>query len=129
LDGTSLHDAIRTIDETVFRKPDFYCVQCVHASLFDKSMEEALHSAPDIADRLIGFFANTSSLPAAQLDHSQEIQSDTPEKFAQDAINLTEQYHLKLIGGCCGSTEQHIERLAEQISQMPLKSPEKPSRP
>lgn len=45
-----------------------------------------------------------------------------PEEFADALGEFVEQYELKLIGGCCGTTPEHLKSLVKRIKHAP-KSP------
>ncbi len=38
-----------------------------------------------------------------------------PEPFATDLLEFVEKYHISVVGGCCGSTPEHIKLLAEKV--------------
>lgn len=56
--------------------------------------------------------ANTSPLPYCELDHSEELKISTPDDLAKDMKKLI-QFDLKIFGGCCGTDNHHMERIAE----------------
>ena len=39
--------------------------------------------------------------------------ADVPEQFASELMNLKTILHLKVIGGCCGTTRAHLECIAQ----------------
>ena len=38
-----------------------------------------------------------------------------PEPFAADLLEFVEKYHISVVGGCCGTTPEHIRLLAEKL--------------
>ena len=114
LDGTRLEAAIREIDLTVQPPPAGYFVNCVHHS----AMRTALESlAPVLRRRLLGFQANTSARPPAELDGLPELDAESPETFGAAMAALHAEFGLRVVGGCCGSDHRHIRRLAELLAR------------
>jgi S-methylmethionine-dependent homocysteine/selenocysteine methylase len=118
LDGTTLEDAIVMIDSMVHPKPLGYMVNCVHASALQKVLEQSGKVLSLLQERLIGIQANTSAKSPEELDDSAELQGEDPEVFANSMRQLHEKFGIKLLGGCCGTNQQHIECLAGKISRL-----------
>ena len=68
LDGTSLAEAIETIDEMTDRPPLGYGINCVHPTIFQQGLLAANIEERGLQDRLISFTANTSMLSPEELD-------------------------------------------------------------
>ena len=115
LDGTPLHEAITTIDSAVTVRPLAYLINCTHASVFRRAMLHESNSSPIVRERVIGLLANTASLSPEELDASQELVEEEPETFGRSVAALHNELGMKILGGCCGTDNRHIERLAHNL--------------
>jgi S-methylmethionine-dependent homocysteine/selenocysteine methylase len=117
LDATPLHQAIAEIDASVSPRPTAYMVNCVHPSV----LEQALHSEQEheavIGERLLGLQANTSAKPPEELDGSACLESQAPDVFASAMMRLHTRFRLKALGGCCGTDDRHIARIAQHADK------------
>jgi homocysteine S-methyltransferase len=116
LDGTHLDDAITTIDTAVSPPPVAYMVNCTHASVFRSAMLHGSNSSPLVRKRVIGLLANTAALSPEDLDASVELVEEAPETFGKSVSALHGDLGIKVLGGCCGTDERHIECLARELS-------------
>lgn len=116
LDGISIHDAISRIDNTVTPRPSFYMVNCVHPSVLISALKKEINCSTLVRQRLVGIQANTSSKSPEELDGSSELMvEDDVEALIDVMMQLRNEHQLKIFGGCCGTDNQHIQRLVEQI--------------
>lgn len=106
LDGTSLLDAIRRIDDTASRPPLGYSISCAYPTFLC-----AEHQPKEIFDRLIAFKGNASSLDHAQLENADCIHSDDIADWGDEMLKLNRDYGVKILGGCCGTDAEHLEYL------------------
>lgn len=110
LDGTSLDRAIDTIDDSATRPPDFYTINCVHPRI----LTEALSRLPErVTQRLWGLLANASELSPEQLDGAKQLLADSPEELGRQMATLHKAFHLRLLGGCCGTDQRHIQAIVD----------------
>ena len=116
LDGTPLRDAISAIDAVVTPRPLAYLINCTHASVFRKAMLHESNSSPLVRERVIGLLANTATLSPEELDASAELVEEEPELFGKSVTALHRELGMKVLGGCCGSDNRHIECLARNLS-------------
>ena len=116
LDGTPLNDAIASIDASTSPRPLAYLINCTHASTFRSAVLHDSNSSQLVRDRIIGLLANTAALSPEELDASPELVSEAPEIFGRCVSALHSDLHMKILGGCCGTDERHIERLALNLS-------------
>lgn len=87
---------------------------------------------PDLMRPFVRRLANTVSLPIivkanAGMPHEEEgrtVFDVTPNDFAQLALELIEE-GATIIGGCCGTTPEHIEAVAKMCASLPLPKPRK----
>lgn len=115
LDGTSLHKAIITIDSTVSPPPLSYMINCTHASIFRSALLHKDNSSPLVRERVIGILANTAALSPEELDASPDLVEEAPETFGRAVSSLYSELNLKVLGGCCGTDNRHIESLAQEL--------------
>ena len=69
--------------------------------------------------QLAQFGTRVSFYPNAGLPDAQGRYQKTPESFVADLWPLLEGHHLNIIGGCCGTTDDHITCLARVIEPLP----------
>ena len=112
LDGTKLAEAMDTIDRAAKRKPPLgYMVNCAYPSFLDMA------ALPKSArGRLWGYQANASSKSHAALDGSKRRQMDDIDDWAKRMAALHDQWGLKILGGCCGTGHEHLQRMVAEIS-------------
>lgn len=103
LDGTPLNEAIKAIDDAVkIQPPVGYMVYCTHTSVFD-------YLTPN--PRVIGLKANASALGLDKLDNATQAHADGPDDFVNELIRIKEKFNLKILGGCCGTSNEHLTTL------------------
>lgn len=120
LDGTPLELAIAAIDDSVKRPPSFYLTNCSHSSAIRAGLARVSREAPDTLARLAGARPNASPKDHTELEGLDHIETESPEDFTRALIALREDYErgcdLKVLGGCCGTDETHLEALAAAVS-------------
>lgn len=112
LDGTPLDEAVKRIDGESARAPHSYAINCVHASVFASAMATTKARDPAAAARIIGLHANTSAKSPEELDGLEELDTEAPEDFGTNLGKIRRELGTRLLGGCCGTSTQHIESLA-----------------
>ncbi len=113
LDGTPLDDAVAEIDEAVDPVPLAYLLNCVHPRVADA----ALAASPRAAGRFVGLLANTSARDPDELDGLEELETAEPEPFARELADVGARHSLRLLGGCCGTGDEHIAALARLLAR------------
>jgi homocysteine S-methyltransferase len=116
LDGTPLNVAIVTIDADITPPPLAYLVNCTHASVFRSALLHGSNSSPLVRERVIGLLASTAALSPEELDTSPELVEEVPMIFGRNVSGLYSELGMKVLGGCCGTDERHIEWLARELS-------------
>ncbi len=116
LDGTPLKDAISTIDANVYPRPLTYMANCTHASIFKTALMHHVNSSPLVRKRVTGLLANTAALKPEELDNSEALVGEKPETFGKSIADLYIKMGLKILGGCCGTDDRHINDLAKRIA-------------
>ena len=118
LDGTSINDAIEIIDCSVKRKPVCYMINCIHPTILYEALSWDFNKTDLVKQRFCGIQANTSALPPEQLDNSMDIKTSDCLELAQTMYKLNEVMTLKIIGGCCGTDNTHIDAIAAQFTSV-----------
>lgn len=114
LDGTPIEEAVDRIDNETTSPPTTYFVNCVHPSVFVAGMELVTQRNPRSAARITGLDANTSAKSPEELDGLAEIDTEAPEDFGKNLWALNAKFGTVYLGGCCGSSTEHIEALARR---------------
>mgnify|MGYP005845295887 CR=1 FL=1 len=107
LDGTSLPEAMDEIDQTVDRPPVGYFVNCTHPSFLTRNYPVGS------LGRLIGIQANGSSKDVTRLDASSATEADPVDDWAKAMLELHDIHQVPILGGCCGTGLEHLQRLAK----------------
>lgn len=115
MDGHSLQEAMATIDSQTHISPLGYGVSCAYPTFLCPEQQ------PDqVLQRLICFQGNGSSLDHNQLDQSPVLQSNPVADWAQHMSRLHLDYGIRMLGGCCGTQEAHLESLLKGLSAAPM---------
>ncbi|KAA3612330.1 MAG: homocysteine S-methyltransferase family protein [Calditrichaeota bacterium] len=117
LDGTPLSQAIEEIDSQIRPAPDCFMVNCVHPTIFTQAVEDKINCDKKAIQRIQGLQANTSAKSPEELDELEYLDSSEPTDFGRLMAAIHEKYRIKIIGGCCGSDERHIEAICENLIQ------------
>jgi S-methylmethionine-dependent homocysteine/selenocysteine methylase len=116
LDHTPLTDAVSKIDADINPKPTAYMANCTHASFFKAGMNHKTNSCATVRKRMAGLLANTAALKPEELDNSEELVEEDPQTFGRSVARLHDELGTKILGGCCGTDERHIEQLARRLA-------------
>jgi homocysteine S-methyltransferase len=116
LDGNPVVEVIEQIDGSVTPRPAYYAVNCVHPSVLREALrgDERLRRLAGV--RLLGFKANASRRPTEELAGLGYLEAEAPERLADEMVVLRDEFGLKVIGGCCGTDDRHIEALAMRLA-------------
>lgn len=117
LDGTPLDAAVATIDDAVMPRPLAYLINCTHASIFRSALSNERNSSPRVRERVIGLLANTAAVSPEELDQSAELVEEAPDVFGNSVAALRDELGMRVLGGCCGTDDRHIDCLARRLSQ------------
>ena len=116
LDGILLGDAVERIDGLGCEPPLFYMANCVHPANFARAMGRDGNAPLRASGRLIGLQANASTLDPDDLAGREELDADDPVRWAGAMAALREGFGIKILGGCCGTDERYIRRLAHFLA-------------
>jgi homocysteine S-methyltransferase len=108
LDGTLLNEAMEMIDgdSECESRPAGYYVNCTHPQFL-------LDGYPGVSlDRLVGIQANGSSLDVRSLDGADQTAADPVPDWAAAMLALHREHSVSVLGGCCGTSVEHLRALA-----------------
>ncbi|WP_321436957.1 homocysteine S-methyltransferase family protein [uncultured Bacteroides sp.] len=116
LDGTSIHNAIASIDANTKVNPLCYTVNCVHPDILHQALSVPDNNTPLVRARFMGIQANASNLSPEELNECTCLKSSSATELADSMMALHRDFPLKIIGGCCGTDNTHLRRFAELFS-------------
>ena len=108
LDGTELFTAINKIDANTDRQPLGFMVNCAYPSFL-----QAAAQPQELFKRLVGYLANASSRDHCELDGSESLLMESVPDWGEMMLELNRVYGVKVLGGCCGTNEQHLKYLVD----------------
>lgn len=115
LDGTFIADAIHKIDKQVDPKPFTYMSNCIHPLNLISALNQDVNKDRKELNRFVGLQANASKLNPEELDNSTELHQSDFNEMVNDMLKLHQDFGMKILGGCCGTNEKFIDKLANQI--------------
>jgi S-methylmethionine-dependent homocysteine/selenocysteine methylase len=109
--GETIAEAITRVDEATDGSPAYYMINCAHPTHFTSAID------PDSrwAQRIRGIRANASRLSHAELDESIELDRGDIEELAALYDELSSHLDLCVVGGCCGTDDEHVAAIASAI--------------
>lgn len=110
MDGTSLSDAITRIDAEARVLPLGYMVNCAYPTFLCADRQPAA-----LFNRFIGYQANASSLDHCDLDGSDQLKTEAISDWGDEMILLNRSYGVKILGGCCGTGNAHLQYLVDNL--------------
>lgn len=118
LDGTALWDPIRKIDAQVYPKPICYFTNCIHPTNLIEALSNRKNKDKPQLIRLIGIQANASVLSCTELNNCTMLQQDDFNNITEEMYSLQKNFGFKIFGGCCGTDEAFIEKLAGKLTSI-----------
>lgn len=118
IDGTTIHEAIRAIDNATNRKPICYMTNCVHPKVVAEALSQTYNQTNIVETRFKGIQANTSPLSPEELDSCYVLKTSDANNLANDMLKLYKDFKLKIFGGCCGTDNTHINEIAKKLTKM-----------
>lgn len=116
VDGKSIQQAIQLIDDNTLYKPVCYMANCIHPKLLQQALLIPCNNTAQVRQRFQGIQANASYLPASMLDKATTAVSSTAEELFTTILALHRTFPMKIYGGCCGTNETHIRKIAENAA-------------
>lgn len=106
-DGSSLGEAIESVDAETDAAALYFMVNCAHPSHIAPALEH-----PAVTRRVGGVRANASRLSHAQLDEAEELDEGDPTTLGTEMAALrTALPAVQLLGGCCGTDVRHVAEI------------------
>ena len=110
LDQTSLVDAIALIDGGTRTPPVGYLINCAYPTFLNAASQPS-----QLFERLIGYQGNASSLSHQELENAAELHVEPVDGWAREMAGLHLNHQMKLLGGCCGTDEAHLQAVVNLI--------------
>lgn len=115
LDGTAIVDAIHKIDSCVFPNPICYMANCIHPHNLRLALENDINKNEKLLSRIKGVQANASMLSPEELNNCNVLQKEDFDFMIEEMITLKTKFGFKILGGCCGTDEVFIDKLANSF--------------
>ncbi len=82
-------------------------------------------TGPEHMREPIQYLGENSSKPVSCIPNAglplnvdgQAVYPLTPQDFASELTEFVEKYHINVVGGCCGTTPQHLEQLVQNLGK------------
>ena len=110
--GQAIGDAIIQIDDATHDAPAYYMVNCAHPTHFSA----ALDATAPWTGRIRGIRANASRLSHAELDAATELDRGDIAELTALYGDLHRHLDLRVVGGCCGTDDEHVAAIATAIA-------------
>jgi S-methylmethionine-dependent homocysteine/selenocysteine methylase len=112
--GQPLGAAIQEVDAATAGYPSYYMLNCAHPSHFERALFGEVWTT-----RIQGLRANASRKSHAELNESADLDIGDPAELASLYAKLLRKGlpRLNVMGGCCGTDQRHVERIAEACVQ------------
>ncbi len=117
LDGTSMAEAIKVIDHAVNPQPICYMANCIHPSTLKMALDQEINQNSPYLKRFAGLQANASTLSPEELNNNTVLQVENFDEMVSEICSLIKTNDLKVLGGCCGTNEIFIEKLAVVLQE------------
>jgi homocysteine S-methyltransferase len=111
--GQHLGDAINQVDEITDTAPAYFMINCAHP----EHLPHDVLLDTNWSKRVRGIRANASSLSHAELDAATSVDRGNITDFAAHHAALLAGLDLCVIGGCCGTDQEHIAALAQLLPE------------
>lgn len=111
--GSTLEDAITTVDEATGGAVEFFGINCSHPYEFGPALTPGAWT-----DRLRSLRPNASPMEKIALCQLGHLEEGDPPELATMMSELAVQYpRIDIWGGCCGTTATHLELIASAVSK------------
>lgn len=110
--GSTLADAINTVDAATDGSLEFFAINCSHPVEFGPALTEGAWT-----DRLRAFRPNASKMEKIALCQIGHLEEGEPPDLASMMGDLSKRYpQVDIWGGCCGTGAEHLNLIAEAVS-------------
>jgi S-methylmethionine-dependent homocysteine/selenocysteine methylase len=106
--GQRFVDAIAQVDAATGAAPAYYMLNCAHPTHF---IDDLRDDHPSIR-RIQGIRANASRLSHTELDAATEADRGDIAELADLYRELAATLDLRVVGGCCGTDDEHVAAIA-----------------
>ncbi len=107
-DGSTLAEAIDSVDKATGDGPAYYMINCAHPTHFQRALE----AGSGWTERIRGVRANASKCSHAELDAAEELDEGNPVELGLEFRALRDAFpQINVLGGCCGTDHRHIEEI------------------
>jgi S-methylmethionine-dependent homocysteine/selenocysteine methylase len=113
LDGTSVNEAILSIDNIVSRKPVCYMSNCIHPKILEKALSCECNLTDTVRRRFLGLQANASELHPSLLNNSTKLYTSSDGELYSCISELHNKFPMKIYGGCCGTDASHLNLIGK----------------
>lgn len=100
--------------------PEAFWISIAHANLFSVGLNCALGAsemAPHIAELSKKSWVYTTAYPNAGLPNEFGAYDETPDSMGAQVEVFLKNNWVNILGGCCGTTPEHIRKIAELASR------------
>lgn len=113
--GPSLKQAVEATDaEAGPARPDSYGINCSHPVEFEPALEPG-----DWSRRLRLLRPNAAKMDKVSLCKLGHIEEGDPEELGRMMGDLARRHpDIDIWGGCCGTWDKHLDRIAHQVGQV-----------
>jgi len=113
--GQTLASAIEEVDAATNAAAAYFMVNCAHPTHFTRVLD-----SPGPWDRLQGIRANASPMSHEELDNATELDRGDPATLVAGYLSIAERLpHLAVVGGCCGTDLEHLDRISSAFAGRP----------
>ena len=111
--GSTLKDAVEHVDSETGRSVEFFMVNCVHPDEY----EPAFEAGGDWTKRVRGVRPNASKMDKISLCKMGRLEDGDPVELGNQVADLVGRFtHMDVLGGCCGTWERHLDRMAKSLA-------------
>ncbi|OQE12762.1 hypothetical protein PENFLA_c063G04031 [Penicillium flavigenum] len=114
--GRTLEDAIREVDRLTESYTTYFGVNCAHPRYIIKAVRD-MHT--DVRSRIGSIRGNSSLKSHDELDNSLVLDRGDISVWVREFNELLNMLPgLKVVGGCCGTDEEHIDAITSRIDSV-----------
>ncbi len=107
---------------------DIYAVETILDGLPVDVIGLNCSTGPDLMREPIKALGELSPLPISCIPNAglplnvdgQAVYPLQPEPFAEALSEFAEKYHVNVVGGCCGTTPEHLRLLVQKVANIPI---------
>ncbi len=112
--GMGLKEAIEQVDKSVKEPPLYFMINCAHPTHFINELQGGINE--EWIKRIKGVRANASCKSHAALDVATELDRGDSKELGNEHRRLKVTFNqLNVFGGCCGTDEEHVLEIANQV--------------